>query len=219
MEENKTNKNTAAKKSTAKKTDTKKTTAKKTTADKKPAAAKKTTAKSAPKKQNNKNINLLMKTNIGEIKLELYPDKAPVTVENFVSYVKDNFFNGLIFHRIINGFMIQGGGFDENLRQKETKAPIKIESDNGLKNDRGTIAMARTNDPNSATSQFFINLVDNNFLNFRSPDVTGYGYAVFGKVTDGMDVVDKIATVPTGSFGYMQDVPKYLIQIESVEII
>lgn len=219
MEENKTNKNTAAKKSTAKKTDTKKTTAKKNTADKKPAAAKKTTAKSAPKKQNNKNINLLMKTNIGEIKLELYPDKAPVTVENFVSYVKDNFFNGLIFHRVINGFMIQGGGFDENLRQKETKAPIKIESDNGLKNDRGTIAMARTNDPNSATSQFFINLVDNNFLNFRSPDVTGYGYAVFGKVTDGMDVVDKIATVPTGSFGYMQDVPKYLIQIESVEII
>lgn len=219
MEENKTNKNTAAKKSTAKKTDTKKTTAKKNTADKKPAAAKKTTAKSAPKKQNNKNINLLMKTNIGEIKLELYPDKAPVTVENFISYVKDNFFNGLIFHRVINGFMIQGGGFDENLRQKETKAPIKIESDNGLKNDRGTIAMARTNDPNSATSQFFINLVDNNFLNFRSPDVTGYGYAVFGKVTDGMDVVDKIATVPTGSFGYMQDVPKYLIQIESVEII
>ena len=219
MEENKTNKNTAAKKSTGKKTDTKKTTAKKNTADKKPAAAKKTTAKSAPKKQNNKNINLLMKTNIGEIKLELYPDKAPVTVENFVSYVKDNFFNGLIFHRVINGFMIQGGGFDENLRQKETKAPIKIESDNGLKNDRGTIAMARTNDPNSATSQFFINLVDNNFLNFRSPDVTGYGYAVFGKVTDGMDVVDKIATVPTGSFGYMQDVPKYLIQIESVEII
>ena len=219
MEENKTNKNTAAKKSTQKKTDTKKTTAKKNTADKKPAAAKKTTAKSAPKKQNNKNINLLMKTNIGEIKLELYPDKAPVTVENFVSYVKDNFFNGLIFHRVINGFMIQGGGFDENLRQKETKAPIKIESDNGLKNDRGTIAMARTNDPNSATSQFFINLVDNNFLNFRSPDVTGYGYAVFGKVTDGMDVVDKIATVPTGSFGYMQDVPKYLIQIESVEII
>lgn len=219
MEENKTNKKTAAKKSTAKKSDTKKTTAKKTTADKKPAAVKKTTAKSAPKKQNNKNINLLMKTNIGEIKLELYPDKAPVTVENFVSYVKDNFFNGLIFHRVINGFMIQGGGFDENLRQKETKAPIKIESDNGLKNDRGTIAMARTNDPNSATSQFFINLVDNNFLNFRSPDVTGYGYAVFGKVTDGMDVVDKIATVPTGSFGYMQDVPKYLIQIESVEII
>ena len=105
------------------------------------------------------------------------------------------------------------------MHQKETQAPIKIESDNGLKNTRGTIAMARTNDPNSATSQFFINLVDNNFLNFRSPDVTGYGYTVFGKVTDGMDVVDKIATVPTGSFGYMQDVPKYLIQIENIEII
>ena len=133
--------------------------------------------------------------------------------------VKSNFFNGLIFHRVIDGFMIQGGGFDENMHQKETQAPIKIESDNGLKNTRGTIAMARTNDPNSATSQFFINLVDNNFLNFRSPDVTGYGYTVFGKVTDGMDVVDKIARVPTGSFGYMQDVPKYLIQIENIEII
>ena len=203
MKKNKTNKKNTAKKTTVKKT----------------VVAKKTTAKSAPKKQDNTNINLLMKTNIGEIKLELYPDKAPVTVENFILYVKSNFFNGLIFHRVIDGFMIQGGGFDENMHQKETQAPIKIESDNGLKNTRGTIAMARTNDPNSATSQFFINLVDNNFLNFRSPDVTGYGYTVFGKVTDGMDVVDKIATVPTGSFGYMQDVPKYLIQIENIEII
>ena len=203
MKENKTNKKSTAKKTTVKKT----------------VAAKKTTAKSATKKQDNTNINLLMKTNIGEIKLELYPDKAPVTVENFILYVKSNFFNGLIFHRVIDGFMIQGGGFDENMHQKETQAPIKIESDNGLKNTRGTIAMARTNDPNSATSQFFINLVDNNFLNFRSPDVTGYGYTVFGKVTDGMDVVDKIATVPTGAFGYMQDVPKYLIQIENIEII
>ena len=180
---------------------------------------KKNTAKKTTVKKDNTNINLLMKTNIGEIKLELYPDKAPVTVENFILYVKSNFFNGLIFHRVIDGFMIQGGGFDENMHQKETQAPIKIESDNGLKNTRGTLAMARTNDPNSATSQFFINLVDNNFLNFRSPDVTGYGYTVFGKVTDGMDVVDKIATVPTGSFGYMQDVPKYLIQIENIEII
>lgn len=213
MEENKTAKKTAAKKSTAKKSENKKTAVKKTN------TSKKTTAKKENTKQSSKNINILMKTNIGEIKLELYPEKAPVTVENFVSYVNDNFFNGLIFHRVIDGFMIQGGGFDENLHQKETKAPIKIESDNGLKNDRGTIAMARTNDPNSATSQFFINLVDNNFLNFRSPDITGYGYAVFGKVTDGMEVVDKIATVPTGSFGYMQDVPKYLIQIESVEIV
>lgn len=213
MEENKTAKKTAAKKSTAKKSENKKTAVKKTN------TSKKTTAKKENTKQSSKNINILMKTNIGEIKLELYPEKAPVTVENFVSYINDNFFNGLIFHRVIDGFMIQGGGFDENLHQKETKAPIKIESDNGLKNDRGTIAMARTNDPNSATSQFFINLVDNNFLNFRSPDIAGYGYAVFGKVTDGMEVVDKIATVPTGSFGYMQDVPKYLIQIESVEIV
>ena len=213
MEENKIAKKTAAKKSTAKKSENKKTAVKKTN------TSKKTTAKKENTKQSSKNINILMKTNIGEIKLELYPDKAPVTVENFVSYINDNFFNGLIFHRVIDGFMIQGGGFDENLHQKETKAPIKIESDNGLKNDRGTIAMARTNDPNSATSQFFINLVDNNFLNFRSPDIAGYGYAVFGKVTDGMEVVDKIATVPTGSFGCMQDVPKYLIQIESVEIV
>ena len=209
MEDNKKDK-----KLTAKKTNNKKSTAKKATGAKKPAA-KKTSAK----KQDNKNINILMKTNIGEIKLELYPDKAPVTVENFISYVKDNFFNGLIFHRVINGFMIQGGGFDENLKQKETKAPIKIESDNGLKNDRGTIAMARTQVPDSSTSQFFINLVDNSFLNFRSPDVNGYGYAAFGKVTDGMDIVDKIATVPTGAVGYMQDVPKYLIQIENIEII
>lgn len=185
----------------------------------KKSAGKKSTKKDTTKKQSNKHIKLLMKTNVGDIKLELYPDKAPLTVKNFLSYVNDKFFNGLIFHRVINGFMIQGGGFDENLNQKETKGPIKIESNNGLKNDRGTIAMARTNDPNSATSQFFINLVDNNFLNFRSPDISGYGYAVFGKVTDGMDIVDKIATVPTGSFGYMQDVPKYLIQIENIEII
>ncbi len=196
-----------------KKSTTKKSTGKKNTVNKK------TVSQKEVKKQNSSVINLLMKTNIGKIKLELYPDKAPITVENFISYVKDKFFDGLIFHRVIDGFMIQGGGFDENLHQKEPNTPIKIESDNGLKNDRGTIAMARTNDPNSATSQFFINLVDNNFLNFRSPDVSGYGYAVFGKVTDGMDVVDKIATVPTGSIGYMQDVPKYLIQIETFEII
>ena len=222
MEENKDTKKpakkTAAKKDTTKKDTAKKPAAKKETV-KKTAAPKKTTAKKADKAQESKNINIIMKTNIGDVKLELYPDKAPVTVENFVSYIKDKFFDGLIFHRVIDGFMIQGGGFDENLHQKETKAPIKIESDNGLKNDRGTIAMARTSDPNSATSQFFINLVDNNFLNFRSPDVHGYGYAVFGKVTEGMDVVDKIATVPTGSIGYMQDVPKYLIQIDTFEII
>lgn len=213
-EEKETKKKTAAKKTTTKKSTAKKTTAKKTAEKntKTPKAAK-------TKKAESSNVNILMKTNIGDIELELYPDKAPITVENFVSYINDKFFDGLIFHRVIDGFMIQGGGFDDRLSQKQTKSPIKIESDNGLKNDRGTIAMARTNDPNSATSQFFINLVDNNFLNFRSPDVSGYGYAVFGKVTKGMDVVDKIGTVPTGSFGYMQDVPKYLIQIETITLI
>ncbi len=213
-EEKETKKKTAAKKTTTKKSTAKKTTAKKTAekTTKTPKAAK-------AKKAESSNVNILMKTNIGDIELELYPDKAPVTVENFVSYINDKFFDGLIFHRVIDGFMIQGGGFDDRLSQKQTKSPIKIESDNGLKNDRGTIAMARTNDPNSATSQFFINLVDNNFLNFRSPDVSGYGYAVFGKVTKGMDVVDKIGTVPTGSIGYMQDVPKYLIQIETITLI
>lgn len=207
------------KKTTAKKTTTKKSTAKKTTAEKTVAKTTKTPKAAKTKKAESSNVNILMKTNIGDIELELYPDKAPITVENFVSYINDKFFDGLIFHRVIDGFMIQGGGFDDRLSQKQTKSPIKIESDNGLKNDRGTIAMARTNDPNSATSQFFINLVDNNFLNFRSPDVSGYGYAVFGKVTKGMDVVDKIGTVPTGSFGYMQDVPKYLIQIETITLI
>lgn len=207
------------KKTEAKKTTTKKSTAKKTTAKKTAAKTTKTPKTAKTKKAESSNVNILMKTNIGDIELELYPDKAPITVENFVSYINDKFFDGLIFHRVIDGFMIQGGGFDDRLSQKQTKSPIKIESDNGLKNDRGTIAMARTNDPNSATSQFFINLVDNNFLNFRSPDVSGYGYAVFGKVTKGMDVVDKIGTVPTGSFGYMQDVPKYLIQIETITLI
>ncbi len=211
-----------AKKNTNKKTATKKTTTKTNTA-KKPTV-KKTTAKTAAKKTSTKKtagstVNILMKTNIGDIKLELYPDKAPVTVKNFVSYINDGFYDGLVFHRVIENFMIQGGGFDEGLNQKETKSPIIIESDNGLKNDRGTIAMARTQVPDSATSQFFINLVNNDFLNFRSKDTAGYGYAVFGKVTEGMDVVDKIATVPTGTVMYMQDVPKYLIQIETVALI
>ncbi len=184
----------------------------------KKSKAKKTDNKKTEKKSSN-TVNILMKTNIGDIKLELYPDKAPVTVENFLSYVKDNFYDKLIFHRVIENFMIQGGGFDEKLQQKPTKAPIVIESDNGLKNERGTIAMARTRDPNSATCQFFINHIDNNALNFRSKDISGYGYAVFGKVTEGMDIVDRIATVPTGTVGFMQDVPQYLIQIETIKII
>ena len=213
MEENK---KTTSKKTTAKKNTAKKSTIKKATTTKK-ATTKKVTTKKTTKKV--AGVNVLMKTNIGDIKIELYPSKAPVTVENFLAYVKKNFYDGLVFHRVIENFMIQGGGFDEGLNQKQTKAPIIIESDNGLKNDRGTIAMARTNVPNSATSQFFINHANNDFLNFRSKDEAGYGYAVFGKVIDGMDVVDKIATVPTTSIGYMQDVPKYLIQIETIKII
>lgn len=181
--------------------------------------AKKSTTKDTTKsnKKNTSNtVNILISTNFGDIKLELYPDKAPVTVENFLSYVKDKFYDGLIFHRVIKDFMIQGGGFTEELDRVETKSPIQIESNNGLKNDRGTIAMARTQEPHSATSQFFINLVDNDFLNFKSEDVYGYGYAVFGKVTEGMNVVDEIGAVPTGSAGFMRDVPNMTVQIKNI---
>lgn len=157
-----------------------------------------------------------MTTSKGDIKIELFEKKAPITVGNFLQYVDDEFYNGTIFHRVISGFMIQGGGFEENMEQKETRSPIEIESDNGVRNDRGTIAMARTMDPNSATAQFFINLVDNDFLNFTSPDVRGYGYAVFGKVVEGLDVVDDIASVKTGMAAGHQDVPKDDIVILSV---
>ena len=143
-------------------------------------------------------------TSMGDIVLELYPDKAPKTVENFLQYVKDGHYDGLVFHRVIPGFMVQGGGFSADMQQKATRAPIVLEATNGLKNDRGTIAMARTNVPDSATSQFFINVVDNAMLNATGP---GNGYAVFGKVTAGMDVVDKIRAVPTGSRGMHRDVP------------
>ena len=162
-------------------------------------------------------VKVLMETNYGNIELELYPDKAPQTVKNFVSYAKDGHYDGLIFHRVIKDFMIQGGGFDENMKEKPTKAPIPNEAYNGLKNERGTIAMARTMDPNSATSQFFINLVDNTFLNFRSSTMDGYGYAVFGKVTNGMEVVDEIGSIPT-SFGgpFNSDVPRSLVQINTI---
>jgi len=137
-----------------------------------------------------------MKTNMGSITLELYPDRAPRTVKNFLQYVADGFYNGTIFHRVIPGFMIQGGGFTANLAAKATRDPIPIESDNGLRNDAGTIAMARSRDPNSATSQFFINLVDNDTLNYPNPD--GHGYTVFGKVIKGMEVVTRIGGVATG---------------------
>lgn len=152
-----------------------------------------------------------LNTSMGDIVLELYPDKAPKTVENFLQYVRDKHYDGTVFHRVMNGFMIQGGGFTADLQQKTTRAPIALEANNGLKNDRGTIAMARTQFPNSATSQFFINVVDNAALNAPSPD--GYGYAVFGKVVAGMDVVDKIKLVPVGNQGMHQNVPNTPITI------
>lgn len=167
--------------------------------------------------QTKANPKLLITTSMGDIEVELYPDKAPVTVKNFLDYVKSGYYDGLIFHRVIKGFMIQGGGFNADMKEKATNAPIKIESDNGLKNERGTLAMARTNVPDSATSQFFINHTDNPFLNFKAPTQAGYGYAVFGKVIKGMDVVDKIALEETGSKGPHQDVPTKAVIIKSIK--
>lgn len=162
------------------------------------------------------NPMVLMSTSMGNIKIELYPDRAPVTVENFLGYVRDGFYDGTIFHRVIPGFMIQGGGFTPDMNQKPTKEPIKNEADNGLKNDKGTITMARTNVVDSATSQFFINQANNDFLNHGSRD---FGYAVFGKVVEGMDVVDRIAAVRTGSVGMFQDVPEEAIVIKSAKVL
>jgi cyclophilin family peptidyl-prolyl cis-trans isomerase len=164
-----------------------------------------------------KPVNVSMETSLGTIKLELDADKAPLTVANFVSYAKAGHYNGLVFHRVIKGFMIQGGGYDEGMKQRDTKAPVKNEAKNGLKNVRGSIAMARTSDPHSASSQFFINHKDNDFLNYPGQD--GWGYTVFGKVTEGMDVVDKIAETPTGNtppFG--RDVPVKAVVIKSVTV-
>ena len=159
------------------------------------------------------NPSVLLSTNLGDITIELDEEKAPVTVANFLSYVDDKFYDGTIFHRVIPGFMIQGGGLKSDLSQKSTKDPIKNEAANGLKNDRGTIAMARTMVVDSATAQFFINTVDNDFLNFAAPTPQRFGYAVFGKVTKGMDVVDKIEAVETGTVSYYQDVPKQTVEI------
>ena len=157
-------------------------------------------------------------TSMGTITLSLDADKAPATVANFVKYAKDGHYDNTIFHRVIDGFMIQGGGFTRDMNQKQTREPIRNEAMNGLKNDRGTIAMARTMVVDSATSQFFINLVDNDFLNFQSPTPQGFGYAVFGKVTDGMSVVDAIAKVKTGFAGPHQNVPEEPVVIKSVTI-
>ncbi|MBA4261904.1 MAG: peptidylprolyl isomerase [Comamonadaceae bacterium] len=152
-----------------------------------------------------------LNTSMGDIVLELYPDKAPKTVENFLQYVRDKHYDGTIFHRVMDGFMIQGGGFTGDFQQKDTRAPIALEAQNGLKNDRGTIAMARTANPNSATAQFFINVVNNTMLNAPNPD--GHGYTVFGKVIQGMDTVDKIKATPVGNKGMHQNVPQSPVTI------
>ena len=162
---------------------------------------------------------VIIKTSLGDINLELNNEKAPITVENFKSIAESGYYEGTIFHRVINGFMIQGGGLTADMSNKSSgTSPIQNEANNGLLNDRGTIAMARTMDPHSATSQFFINHKDNGFLNHTGETSQGWGYAVFGVVTDGMDVVDQIAEVATGSSGAYQDVPQELITIESVVI-
>ena len=163
------------------------------------------------------NPQLEVKTSQGTVTIELYQDKAPKTVENFLQYAKDGFFNGTIFHRVIPGFMIQGGGFTPDLKQKDTRAQIQNEAKNGLKNETGTLAMARTGDPHSASAQFFINLKENSFLDYPGRD--GWGYAVFGKVVQGFDVVQKIALVPTGNAGPHQNVPNTPVLIESVKLL
>ncbi|CAB1206389.1 peptidylprolyl isomerase [Acinetobacter bouvetii] len=161
------------------------------------------------------NTLIEMKTSMGNIEIELFNDKAPISAKNFEGYIKDNFYNGTIFHRVIPGFMIQGGGMDAKMQEKPTKGFIKNESYNGLSNKRGSLAMARMNQPDSASSQFFINVVDNDFLNKSAMNA---GYAVFGKVTKGMDIVDKIVKVPTANYGMHQNVPVNPVVIQSVVI-
>ena len=158
-----------------------------------------------------------IETSLGTMKAELYEDKAPATVANFLAYADEGFYDGTVFHRVIPGFMIQGGGFTPGMEQKPTKPPIKNEARNGLKNLRGTLAMARTGVVDSATSQFFVNHKDNGFLDFTAPTAQGWGYAVFGKLTEGLDVLDKIAAVPTGRVGWYDDVPKSPVVILSVK--
>ncbi len=158
-------------------------------------------------------------TSLGVISLDLDAEKAPITVENFLQYVKDGFYDGTIFHRVIDGFMIQGGGFEPGMTQKPVRAPIENEAANGLKNDAYTVAMARTPNPNSATAQFFINVANNSFLNFSAPTPQGFGYCVFGKVTEGQDVVDKLKKVRTGSNAGHQDVPVEDVVITKAEVV
>ena len=162
---------------------------------------------------------VLLSTNKGDITLELDAEKAPKTVQNFLDYVQSGFYDGTVFHRVINNFMVQGGGFEVGMNQKDTNAPIENEANNGLKNDVYTVAMARTNDPHSATAQFFINVSDNDFLNHTNPTPNGWGYAVFGKVVEGTEVVDSIKGVKTGSKGFHQDVPVEDVVIQSATVL
>ena len=162
-------------------------------------------------------MKIKLTTSMGPITLELDEAKAPLSAQNFAKYVDSGHYNGTIFHRVIDGFMIQGGGFSKDMRQKPVEAPIRNEAQNGLKNDKYTVAMARTPDPNSATAQFFINVKDNDFLNYTAPTQQGWGYAVFGKVVEGKDVVDKIAKVATGNAGMHQNVPTAAVVIEKAE--
>ena len=163
------------------------------------------------------NPQVEMKTSLGTLTIELYPDRAPKTVENFLQYARDGFFDGTVFHRVIPGFMIQGGGMSPELKEKSTRPPVPNEAKNGLKNETGTIAMARTADPHSASAQFFINLQNNGFLDYPGRD--GWGYAVFGKVVQGLDVVEKIARVPTGNSGFHQNVPTKPVLIEAARVL
>ncbi len=165
------------------------------------------------------NPKVELRTSLGTVVIDLYPENAPQTVENFLQYVKDGFYDGTVFHRVIPGFMAQGGGFTRNMQQKPTRPAIRNEAGNGLRNAIGTVAMARTKDPHSATAQFFINVADNDFLDFKSPDENGYGYTVFGRVTAGMDVVQKMLQVPTATVGQHQNVPRTPIVIESARLL
>ena len=165
------------------------------------------------------NPRVLVRTTQGDFTIELDAGKAPVTVENFLGYVRDGFYDGTIFHRVIDGFMIQGGGFTADMRQKPTRDPIANEAGNGLRNERGTIAMARTQVVNSATAQFFINVVDNDFLNHRDPSPMGFGYAVFGRVVEGMETIEKIRKVPTGNQAGHADVPAEAVTIEAATVL
>jgi cyclophilin family peptidyl-prolyl cis-trans isomerase len=165
------------------------------------------------------NPTVEISTSLGSIRAELYADKAPKTVENFLQYAKAEFYDGTVFHRVIPGFMVQGGGFTAEMEQKRTREPIANEAQNGLKNAVGTLAMARTPNPHSATAQFFINVADNDFLNFTAPTQQGFGYTVFGRVTQGMDIVNRIAAVPTGNRGGQQNVPLKPVVIQKVRIL